>query len=429
MFPAEEKMAILELVRPKASKKGLESPLELWGFFADMCKQNLHVVFCMSPIGDAFRERLRQNPSLINCCNIDWFQAWPKDALEAVAKKVLGEVDLPDKQRSAITEVCKEFHSSVSELSEKFLSEMGRFNYVTPTSYLELMSLFQRLLAKARDQNMVLQHRYLNGLEKIAGAQKDVAALQEVLIAQQPVLKETVTQVEKMLVDIAKEKTEIVEPQAAAVKVEEDAAKLVAAEAKALKDDCDAELAVAMPILEEALSALDTIKEADVKYISKLMNPPQAIKTVMHAVCIVLGEKPVRGKDDTGKTIDDWWKTSLNVMNRKTFIDELKGFDKDHIDPKMIDKIRKEFSANEEFRPEVAKKASAAAEGLCKWVLAMDKYEVVAKKVAPLQVCMYEIRVRLSHHALSRLSLSLSLLSLSLSLSFLSLSLSLSRFA
>jgi len=34
----------------------------------------------MSPIGDAFRTRLRQFPSLVNCCTIDWFTAWPQDA-------------------------------------------------------------------------------------------------------------------------------------------------------------------------------------------------------------------------------------------------------------------------------------------------------------------------------------------------------------
>ena len=36
------------------------------------CAQNLHVVLCFSPIGSAFRERLRQFPSLVNCCTIDW---------------------------------------------------------------------------------------------------------------------------------------------------------------------------------------------------------------------------------------------------------------------------------------------------------------------------------------------------------------------
>ena len=68
------------MVRPAASKRGLETPVELWGYFVEQCRQRLHVVLCMSPIGNAFRDRLRQNPSLINCCTIDWFQVCPCSA-------------------------------------------------------------------------------------------------------------------------------------------------------------------------------------------------------------------------------------------------------------------------------------------------------------------------------------------------------------
>lgn len=58
--------------------------------------------------------------------------------------------------------------------------------------------------------------------------------------------------------------------------------------ARAIKEECEGELAVAMPILEDALAALDTIKEADITYIRKLGNPPGAIKLVMEVChCIV----------------------------------------------------------------------------------------------------------------------------------------------
>lgn len=50
----------------------------------------------------------------------------------------------------------------------------------------------------------------------------------------------------------------------------------------------------AIPILNDALTALDTIKEADISYIKKLTNPPHAIKLVLEAVCVVLGVKPVK---------------------------------------------------------------------------------------------------------------------------------------
>jgi len=46
----------------------------MYNYFIERVKQNLHIVLAMSPIGDAFRSRLRMFPSLINCCTIDWFQ-------------------------------------------------------------------------------------------------------------------------------------------------------------------------------------------------------------------------------------------------------------------------------------------------------------------------------------------------------------------
>ena len=66
-----------QAMRPIAqaeSKNADFSPLALFSLFVNRCKENLHVILAMSPIGDAFRNRLRKFPSLINCCTIDWFQ-------------------------------------------------------------------------------------------------------------------------------------------------------------------------------------------------------------------------------------------------------------------------------------------------------------------------------------------------------------------
>ena len=48
------------------------SPAEIYEFFVERVRSNLHIVLCLSPIGDAFRTRLRMFPSLVNCCTIDW---------------------------------------------------------------------------------------------------------------------------------------------------------------------------------------------------------------------------------------------------------------------------------------------------------------------------------------------------------------------
>lgn len=51
-----------------------------------------------------------------------------------------------------------------------------------------------------------------------------------------------------------------VEAKSKVVRVDEEAATIKAKEAQALKDECESELAEAIPALEAALSALNTLK-------------------------------------------------------------------------------------------------------------------------------------------------------------------------
>lgn len=44
-----------------------------------------------------------------------------------------------------------------------------------------------------------------------------------------------------------------------------------------------------------------------------------------------------------------------------------------------MSKIRKEYIPNPDFDPQKVRTASSAAEGLCKWVQAMEIYDRVAK--------------------------------------------------
>eukprot|EP00899_Mesostigma_viride_P020786 jgi/Mesvir1/28709/Mv19680-RA.1 len=385
MFPNDEKAAVLETVRSKAEKAGLmlETQLELWAHFTRQCKQRLHVVFCMSPIGNAFRERLRQYPSLVNCCTIDWFQEWPTDALEAVAQKFLNEIDLDPTVRKRMVGICNSFHTSVAEASAKFYTETGRHNYVTPTSYLELISTYQTLLQSKRKEVQTVRGRYQTGLEKLTSSAEQVAVMQQELTDLKPKLITTVGDVEQLMKKIDKEKIEVVEPKKKLVQADEAVASKQAAEAKAIKDECEGALQEAMPILNEAIAALDTLKPADIQYVRNLKNPPAAVKLVMEAVCVVLDVKPAKVPDGTGKMVFDYWKPSTALLNDKDFLNSLKRYDKDNIPPRIIDKIRTQYVTNEDFTPEKAANASAAAEGLCKWVLAMDKYDKVAKVVAP----------------------------------------------
>ena len=53
------------------------------------------------------------------------------------------------------------------------------------------------------------------------------------------------------------------------------------------QDDCEARLAVAMPAMEAALAALDTLKQNDITIVKTMQNPPAGVKLVMESVCIL----------------------------------------------------------------------------------------------------------------------------------------------
>ena len=67
-----------------------------------------------------------------------------------MASCFLEDVEMRDDARMGCINMCKSFHLSTHNLSTRFLSELQRHNYVTPTSYLELISTFKGLLQKKR---------------------------------------------------------------------------------------------------------------------------------------------------------------------------------------------------------------------------------------------------------------------------------------
>lgn len=49
------------------------------------------------------------------------FSAWPEDALELVANKFLKQIDMESEIRNNCVEMCKHFHTSVSNISKRYV--------------------------------------------------------------------------------------------------------------------------------------------------------------------------------------------------------------------------------------------------------------------------------------------------------------------
>lgn len=81
----------------------------------------------------------------------------------AVSTKFLAEIDLTDKEREICITMCQEFHISTQNLSKEFFIRLARHNYVTPTSYLELINSFKNLLQRKRENILkVIIYKIIN---------------------------------------------------------------------------------------------------------------------------------------------------------------------------------------------------------------------------------------------------------------------------
>lgn len=126
--------------------------------------------------------------------------------------------------------------------------------------------------------------RYTIGLEKLKNAAGQVGTMQENLIALQPDLKRLSDETEKIMVTIERDTAEA-EKKKEVVGADEAAANEAAAGAQAIKDDCDSDLQEAIPALNAALSALNTLKPQDITIVRSMKNPPSAVKLVMEGIC------------------------------------------------------------------------------------------------------------------------------------------------
>ncbi|XP_011298266.1 dynein heavy chain 7, axonemal-like [Fopius arisanus] len=392
LFATDEKMEICEKMRQmdRQRDKSLQtdgSPVALFNYFVQVVREQLHVVVTMSPIGDGFRTRIRKFPALVNCCTIDWLQPWPEDALLAVATKFLGEIKLPEDERTACIEMCQYFHTSTQDLSKEFLLRARRHNYVTPTSYLELINTFKDLLSKKRSEVLEGKRRYETGLSKLDSTHKQVEKMQRILVALQPKLVEAAKDVERMLASIEKESEDVAVIERV-VKADEEAAMTVAAAAEEIRVECNADLELVMPILNMANAALNTLTPQDMQIVKTMKSPPAGVKLVMEAVCILKDVKPEKIQGEGGKMVDDYWKPSLRILGDMKFLESLLAFDKDNIPERIITKIRTTILTNPNFDPDKIRNASTACEGLCKWVFALSEYDKVAKVVAPKKIAL-----------------------------------------
>lgn len=104
-------------------------------------------------------------------------------------------------------------------------------------------------------------------------------------------------------------------------------------DAEVINAECEKELAVAKPKLEEAEKALNTITPNDINLIKAMLKPPDTVQLVMEAVCVLCGVPAIMipKPENPKERIASFWEASKKFLAEKDFLLRLIKYDKNNI--------------------------------------------------------------------------------------------------
>jgi len=401
MYAVDEKDAIRNAVRSGCKGAGItDTPENLWSFFIARIRKNLHMSMCFSPVGDAMRNRARKFPALVNCTIIDWFQPWPMDALYNVGSKFLepveqlGDSDSP--VRSGIMDFLPFSFEAASNVAGKFMANERRFAYTTPKSFLELIKLYTTMVGKKVDALEDQKERLTNGLDKLKSTTTEVAILEEELKVKAVVVAEKAQAADIFAAEVGLEKAKV-QGESEKAAVEADKCSTIAREVGIQQVSCEADLAAAIPLVQQAEKALDVLDKKDFQELKALANPPGGVAPVCAAAMhLMAGIDETIEVDKKGGVKDDSWKGAQKMMaNPEKFLVSLKAFkgqiDDGNVPQVNVEKARKiQISMGEDFTHAGMSKKSGAAAGLCEFIINIIMYYDVVTQVEPKRQALRE---------------------------------------
>lgn len=376
LFPDDEIDNICNGVRNELKQQAIMDTKEnCWRYFIDKVRRMLKTVLCFSPVGSTLRIRARKFPAIINCSSIDWFHEWPQNALESVSKRFLSEITvLPTGILDSVSIFMAHVHKSVNEMSQLYRQNEKRYNYTTPKSFLELISLFEKLLVQKNFEYIDRMSRLKNGLVKLDQCAEQAGELKKDLAIQEVELN-IKNEAADELIEAVNAESERVQASKSNATDKQRSVNIMKEQITIEKRANEEELRKAKPELDKAAEALNTLNKTNLTELKSFGSPPDIVVKVCAAV-LVLYSKGKIPKDRS------WKQCKLMMSKVDEFLSNLVNFDKDNIPPEVIKEVGI-YMADPEFDGEKIKTRSLAAAGLAKWVVGIVGYNAVYLLVEP----------------------------------------------
>ncbi|KAF4029135.1 Microtubule-binding stalk of dynein motor domain-containing protein [Phytophthora infestans] len=368
------------------SKKSAQSPAHLQTIFRENVRRSLYVVLSVG-CKRKLLEFMTQQPCVYYRFVSKTFPPWQDASAKEICNNALQEWELLCEESEISISNLRDMVLTIHQTAENFkddgfdqrlpsmASRARRFGAVA-TRLDEMLRVFKILFAfhyKKLDKQRQDLRKVLSFLTKrLTQTNVRVAKEETSEIAQ--------SDASQAVVDFAAQLSaqESVEKEARRLfLLDEERCAKIQGEIEMKRANIQRELSKTLPDVQEATEALSQINKYHIVEMKSFTNPPQLVRLAMQAVCVLLDVPPT-------------WSEALRILADIRFLDRLRNFDKDRIDPSLMDRVR--FYVNHpDFSMENMRRASLASTTLCKWVLALVRYFEAMKRVASTQQLLEEI--------------------------------------
>ncbi|XP_023606561.1 dynein heavy chain 11, axonemal, partial [Myotis lucifugus] len=291
--------------------------------------------------------------------------------------------------KDAISLFMAHVHTSVNEMSTRYYQNERRYNYTTPKSFLEQISLFKNLLKKKQKEVSQRKEHLVNGIQKLKTTASQVGDLKARLASQEAELQLRNQDTEALIAKIGLQ-TEKVSREKAIADAEEQKVTAIQTEVSQKQKECEADLLKAEPALVAATAALNTLNRVNLTELKAFPNPPNAVTNVAAAVMVLLAPRGRVPKDRS-------WKAAKVFMGKvDDFLQALINYDKEHIPENCLKVVNEQYLKDPEFNPSLIRTKSFAAAGLCAWVINIVKFYEVYCDVEPKRQALAQANLELA---------------------------------
>ncbi|XP_033632471.1 cytoplasmic dynein 2 heavy chain 1-like isoform X2 [Asterias rubens] len=391
LYTPEELEPLLAPLRDQASDEEFRGTLA--SYFASRIQVNLHIILVMDCKNSSFTMNCQSNPALYKKCSVQWMEGWSKDSMKELPKMLLSSRANEDNKKDKGKDSKRRRKiSGGDELIKTFLQihRSASARNSTPRRYVTFLHTYMSVYQKKKAGVELRQKHLQAGVSKLNEAKALVAELNSKAAEQSITLAEKQKEADEALKKIQtsmenageqRREIEILKQQADEENQKLDKRKRV----------IDVELAEIEPRVQEAKSAVGSIKSESLSEIRALRAPPNVIRDILEGVLRLMG------------IFDTSWVSMKSFLAKRGIKEDITNFDARKISPEIRAGVEELLGRNgASFEPQNAKRASTAAAPLAQWVKANVMYSHALEKIGPLEAEQNHLKKNLQK-AISRM--------------------------